>query len=176
MEDVFDHTERGRFGVSVFGGIQVDAYGNFNLTYVGGTLSAPKVRGPGFVNAGLPMTIGRFMLSFDRHSPSVFVDELSFASGAGSRRPDGSPYPEGRRGAGPDYCITPLAALDFAGPDDRMRVVSLHAGVDLETVRAQTGFELAIADEVVTTPGPDPELLAVLRGAIDTSGALRVDA
>jgi glutaconate CoA-transferase subunit B len=173
MEDVFDHTERGRFGVSVFGGIQIDAYGNFNLTHVGGTLSAPVMRGPGFVNAGLAMTIGRYMFVSERHTPAVFVDCVDFASGAGSRRPDGTPYPPGRLGHGPQFCITPLASFDFGAAEDRMRVVSLHPGVEMQTVRDQTGFELSAVDQLPTTPPPEAALLEILRRSIDTTAVLR---
>lgn len=173
MEDVFDHTERGRFSVSVFGGIQVDSYGNFNLTHIGGTLAAPRVRGPGFVNAGLPLNIGRYMLSFERHDPSVFVEQVDFASGAGTRRPDGSPYPSSRRGSGPNFCVTPLAALDFNADDDRMRLLSLHPGVDLSTVVERTGFDLPIVENLGETPPPAEEVLRVLRGTVDPTGVLR---
>ena len=50
MEDVFDDTERGRWDVGIFGGLQIDRHGHFNLAFVGG------FRGPGLVNAGLPRT------------------------------------------------------------------------------------------------------------------------
>lgn len=175
MDDVFDHTESGRFDVSIFGGIQVDPHGSFNLTHVGGTLAAPKVRGPGFVNVGLPLTAGRFMLAFERHDPTVFVERLDFASGAGTRRPDGSRY-ERRIGAGPDFCVTSLASLDFGGPEETMRAISLHPGIKTEVVAAQTGFALAGLEEAAVTPAPAADLLEVLRRAVDRTGTLGVGA
>ena len=100
MEDVFDDTERGRWDVAIFGGIQVDRYGNFNLTYVGGSLAHPVLRGPGFVNAGIATSAARFMLLCEHHSPRTLVASVDFASGAGARRPDGTSVPTGpsRRG------------------------------------------------------------------------------
>jgi glutaconate CoA-transferase subunit B len=173
MEDVFDDTERGRWDVGIFGGIQVDAYGNFNLTYVGGTLAAPRLRGPGLVNAGLPMTAARSMLCVERHTPEVLVDAIAFASGAGTRRPDGSPYPADRRGGGPDFCVTGLASMDFTGDDERMALVSVHPDTTADEVRERTGFALAGPAEPPATPAPAPDLLAVLRHGIDPSGVLR---
>lgn len=173
MEDVFDDTERGRWDVGIFGGIQVDPYGNFNLTFVGGTLAAPRFRGPGLVNAGLPASIARSMLCVERHTPEVFVEAIAFASGAGTRRPDGSPYPASRRGGGPDYCVTTLASLDFSGDSDRMALRSVHRGVDVETVRERTGFALAGPADPPVTPQPDDEVLKVLRGSVDPTGVLR---
>lgn len=175
MDDVFDHTESGRFDVSIFGGIQVDPHGSFNLTHVGGTLEAPKVRGPGFVNVGLPLTAGRFMLAFERHDPTVFVERLDFASGAGTRRPDGSRY-ERRIGTGPDFCVTSLASLDFGGPGETMRAISLHPGVEADELAAKTGFALAGLEGAPVTSAPAPGLLEVLRRAVDRTGTLRVGA
>ena len=175
MEDVFDDTERGRWDVGIFGGIQVDPYGNFNLTFVGGTLTAPRFRGPGLVNAGLPTSVGRSMLCVERHTPRVFVEPIAFASGAGTRRPDGSSYPA-RRGRGPDFCVTSLASLDFSGPGDRMALCSVHPGVEAETVRERTGFDLPGPAEPPVTAQPAEELLEVLRRSVDPTGVLRAEA
>jgi glutaconate CoA-transferase subunit B len=175
MEDTFDDTERGRWDVGIFGGIQVDPYGNFNLTFVGGELGAPKFRGPGLVNVGLPLALGRTMLCVERHDPAVFVERPSFVSGAGRRRPDGTPYPAGRLGTGPDVCVTSLATLDFAGEGERMAIATVHPGVDAEHVRAQTGFALGGPERPPATPAPDPAVLEVLRRRVDTTGVLRAE-
>jgi glutaconate CoA-transferase subunit B len=176
MEDVFDDTERGRWDVGIFGGIQVDPYGNFNLTFVGGTLAAPRFRGPGLVNAGLPASIARSMLCVERHTPEVFVEPIAFASGAGRRRPDGSAYPASRRGGGPDFCVTSLCSLDFAGAGDRMALRSVHPGVEADTVRERTGFELAGPADPPVTASPAEETLEVLRRSVDPTGVLRAAA
>ena len=171
IEDVFDDTERGRWDVAIFGGIQVDAFGNFNLTYVGGTLARPTLRGPGLVNAGIATSASRFMLLCEHHSPRTLVERIDFASGAGARRPDGRPYPECRRGGGPDHCVTPLACLRIGG-DGRFGVASLHPGVAPEQVRERTGFALPDADAAPTTPVPPQDQVAALRAAVDPTGTL----
>jgi len=176
VEDVFDDTERGRYDVGIFGGIQIDPYGNFNLTFVGGTLEAPRFRGPGLVNAGLPASVARSMLCVERHAPEVFVEAIAFASGAGARRPDGSAYPASRRGRGPDFCVTGLASLDFTGDGGRMALRSVHPGVEAGTVRERTGFELAGPAEPPATAQPPDELLEVLRRSVDPTGVLRAAA
>ena len=53
--------------------------------------------------------------------------------------------------------------FDFDTPDHRMRLVSLHPGVELQTVLDNTGFELVVPDGVDTTPVPAPDLVGVLR-------------
>lgn len=172
IEDVFDDCERGRYDASIFGGVQVDQYGNFNLTFVGGTLAQPRFRGPGFVNAGLANAAKRFMLCCETHDPRVLVERVDFASGAGARRPDGSPYPADRPGGGPDHCVTSCCCLEI-GAQGRFELASLHPGMTLDEVRGRTGFRLNRCRDVPLTPEPLAEQLAVLRDRVDPAGALR---
>jgi hypothetical protein len=51
-----------------------------------------------------------------------------------------------------------------------MRLVSTHPGVTVEDVVAATGFELALGDDVVTTPLPTAEELRLIREVIDPKG------
>ena len=171
MEDVFDDTERGRWDVAIFGGIQIDAYGNFNLTALGPDPAAPTLRGPGFVNAGIATAAGRFMLMCETHSPRTLVERVDFASGAGARRPDGGRYPSDRVGRGPDHCVTPLACLRIGG-DGRWRVASLHPGVSAARLRERTGFDLAVPVDVPETPAPTEEQIAQLRESVDPTATL----
>lgn len=172
IEDVFDDCERGRYDVSIFGGVQVDQYGNFNLTFVGGTLAHPRFRGPGLVNAGLANAAKRFMLCCEAHDPRGLVARVDFASGAGARRPDGSPYPADRPGGGPDHCVTSLCCLEI-GAEGRFEIASVHPGVTLDEVREQTGFTLDPARHAPITPQPPAAQLGVLRDQVDPDGALR---
>jgi glutaconate CoA-transferase subunit B len=172
MEDVFDDCERGRYDVSVFGGLQVDVYGNFNLTFVGGTLARPRFRGPGFVNAGIANAASRFMLCCESHERRVLVERVDFASGAGARRPDGTPYPAGRAGHGPDHCVTPLCCLEI-GSAGRFELASVHPEVDLDDLQDRTGFPLGAGPDTPVTAMPSDERLAILRRRVDPRGALR---
>ena len=49
----------------------------------------------------------------------------------------------------------------------RMQVESLHPGVTLEEVQAETGFELLVREPLATTPAPDDISLATLRNEVD---------
>lgn len=172
IEDVFDDCERGRYDVSIFGGLQIDAFGNFNLTFVGGTLEQPRFRGPGFVNTGIANAAPRFMLCCEVHDRRVLVERVDFASGAGARRPDGAPYPPGRPGQGPDHCVTPLCCL-VIGNAGRFELSSIHPGVDPDEVRERTGFALDAGPDTPLTAEPSSEQLAILRERVDPHGALR---
>ena len=55
--------------------------------------------------------------------------------------------------------------LDVGGPDDTVRLLSVHPGVTVEEVQAETGFDLAVAGEVPETGLPTMEELVMIREA-----------
>jgi glutaconate CoA-transferase subunit B len=97
-----------------------------------------------------------------------FVEQLDFLTtpgyltGPGAREAAGLP-----RGAGPYRVITDLAVMGYGDESRRMEVRSLHPGVTAEQVRAATGFRLAFAAVVTTTPTPTAEELRILRDEVD---------
>jgi acyl CoA:acetate/3-ketoacid CoA transferase beta subunit len=54
----------------------------------------------------------------------------------------------------------------------RMRLVSVHPGVELDEVREATGFDLQIPDSVPVTTAPTSRQLSLLRD-LDTDGLLK---
>ena len=58
--------------------------------------------------------------------------------------------------------ITNLCVMDFRGDNHQMRVVSLHPGVSLDEVRDNTGFDLAVTEDLSNTPAPTAEQLEVI--------------
>jgi len=65
--------------------------------------------------------------------------------------------------------VTNLAVLDFATPDNSMRLVSVHPGVDVSDVVANTGFELVIPADVPVSRAPSAEEMDAI-GRIDPKG------
>jgi len=53
--------------------------------------------------------------------------------------------------------------MRFDAQTRRMRVDALQAGVSIDDVRQQTGFELAVAPEPANVPPPTSEELHILR-------------
>jgi acyl CoA:acetate/3-ketoacid CoA transferase beta subunit len=66
--------------------------------------------------------------------------------------------------------VTDLAVLDFATPDHRMRLASVHPGVSVADVVTATGFELVIGPQVPTTAVPDDDTVELLN-RLDPDGA-----
>lgn len=141
---------------------QVDASGNFNNLAFGEDIRTPRLRLPG--SGGIPdvtTVLEDIYLYVPRHSRVTFVEKLDFVSGLGH---DASR----RRGCGPRYLVSDLGQFDFA--KGRMRLVSVHPGVDVERVRAKTGFDLEVVSPLKETEPPSDGELRLLREAIDPLG------
>lgn len=63
--------------------------------------------------------------------------------------------------------VTNLGVFDFEGPNHAFRAVSLHPGVDADTVAANTSFEVAGLAEAGVTREPTAEELRLIREVID---------
>jgi acyl CoA:acetate/3-ketoacid CoA transferase beta subunit len=154
---IFDLLSAGRRHV-MMGAVQIDAFGNQNISCIGDH-AHPRVQligargGPGnTVNHATSYWI-------PNHSPRVFVERVDFVSGVGTDR-----------GGLVRYVVTNLGVFDFETPERRMRVRSLHPGVNPEEVREQTGFELAVPDDVPPTRDPTDEELRLVREVLDPTG------
>jgi glutaconate CoA-transferase subunit B len=146
---------------------QVDACGNFNNIAFGSDYYHPRLRLPG--TGGIPdMTVfsQRNFLYVPRHSRLTFVKELHHRSGFGHNTTRTA-------GAGPLYLVSDLGQFDFA--DGKMRLISNHPDVSLDTIQSKTGFDLMISDELEQTPLPTKEELKLLREEIDPLGIRRLE-
>jgi glutaconate CoA-transferase subunit B len=152
--------------IEYFRPAQVDQYGNTNNICVG-DWNKPKIRLPGaagILDFSMFYTRGSFLYT-PRHDTRTFVptEKIFFISGVGF--PNGKPSICG--GAGPQCVITNLAYLDFSETTKRMRVASVHPGIDIELVKESTGFELEITKDLKETKPPTQEELNLLRTKVD---------
>ncbi|MFJ7069360.1 CoA-transferase subunit beta [Streptomyces sp. NPDC101115] len=146
----------------MMGASQIDRYGNQNISCIGDwERPARQLLGV----RGAPVNTLNNPVSYwiPRHSPRVFVERVDMVSGVGYDHAVG-PYHRLPR------VVTDLAVLDFATPDHRMRLASVHPGVSVDEVRAATGFELATDGEVPYTREPSAEELRLIREVVDPGG------
>ena len=68
------------------------------------------------------------------------------------------------------YVVTNLAVLDFATPDHRLRLRSVHPGVTPDEVQDATGFDLVVPDDVPQSRLPTPDELELIATVIDPAG------
>ena len=161
FRSVFDTLWGGRRHV-MMGATQMDAYGNSNIANIG-PWAQPKAQLLG-VRGGPGNTINH-ATSFwiPKHTTRVFVEAVDMVSGLGYDRADalGAWVAEHHR---LPRVITNLAVLDFESPDHRMRLRSVHPGVSVDDVVANTGFDLVVGADsgVPETRLPTLDELAVL--------------
>jgi len=171
MSDIMETCQRGLVDYTFLGGAQIDPYGNLNSTQIGSDYEKPTVRLPGSGGANDLGSLCWRILVMTPHDRRRFVPKLDFITtpgyldGPGAREAAALPA-----GGGPYKVITDLAVLGFHEETRRMQLESLHPGVELATVEAQTGFQLGTQEPLEQTPLPTPEQLEILRTEVDPHG------
>jgi acyl CoA:acetate/3-ketoacid CoA transferase beta subunit len=163
---VFDVVAHGRRHV-VMGASQVDRFGNQNISCIGDH-AQPQRQLLGVRGAPGNTVNHRTSYWVPRHSTRVFVERVDVASGVGYDRAREA-GPSAQRFHDVHRVVTDLAVLDFETTDHRMRLRSVHPGVDVAHVQESTGFELVV-DEVRKTRVPSGQELRLLREVVDPTG------
>ncbi|GAA2794417.1 CoA-transferase subunit beta [Saccharopolyspora taberi] len=164
VPEVFNYwLQPGRIDTGFLGGAQVDRFGNLNTTVIGGDYRHPKVRLPGAGGAPEIAASCREVLIVMRQSPRSFVDRLDFVTSVGYGDGPGSRERLGLRGRGPVKVITDLGVLEPDPDTLELTLTRINPGVEVEQVRAATGWPLRVAAEPVVQEPPTAAELDVLR-------------
>lgn len=173
--DVMETAQRGLIHDGFLGGAQIDPYGNLNTTVIG-SHERPKVRLPGSGGGNdIGSLCGRTIVMM-KQERRRFVRRLDFLttpgylSGPGARERAGLPG-----GTGPYRVVTDMAVLDFDPGSKRMRLFSLHPGVELSALKAATGFPLPVRAPLARTPRPTELELSTLREKVDPNRVFLAD-
>lgn len=160
MLSVMGMLQSGRVNLGFLGAAEVDRYGNLNSTQVQGKNGVVRLPGSGGA-CDIASMAHRFVALLE-HSKNRLPERVSYITspgngdGAGWRKRVGLP-----RG-GPSAVITSKCVLRF-GEDGDAYVASLHPGVTVDDVRANTGWVLKVADDVRGTLEPNPAELKAIR-------------
>jgi glutaconate CoA-transferase, subunit B len=162
LTQTFLYAQRGYFDYGFLGGAQIDPHGNINTSLIG-PVDHPRVRLPGSGGACDIISHCREVLIVTLHERRRFVERLDFLTSPGYL--DG---PDGRQRAGLLFggvarVVTNLAMMSFPLETRRMRLDALQAGVEVAQVQENTGFELALAGEIIRLPPPTERELTILR-------------
>lgn len=165
---VFDVVWHGRRHV-MMGATQIDSYGNQNIACIG-DFEKPKAQLLGMRGAPGNTICHPTSYWVPKHSRRVFVEQVDVVSGVGYDRARdlgerASRFHEIRR------VVSNLGVFDFQTPDNRMRLVSAHPGVELNEIVESTGFELVLPQgDVPRSREPSAAELELLRTRIDPRG------
>jgi acyl CoA:acetate/3-ketoacid CoA transferase beta subunit len=166
---VFDVVAYGRRHV-MMGATQVDRHGNQNISAIG-EFARPTRQLLGSRGAPGNTVNNRTSYWVPRHSPRVFVEQVDVVSGVGPKRAKAagraaSRYNDIHR------VVTNLAVLDVRGPDDTLRLLSVHPGVTLDEVREASGCDLHVDADgpVPQTRLPTTEEMVLITEVLDPKG------
>jgi glutaconate CoA-transferase, subunit B len=160
MLGVMSLLQSGRVHLGFLGAAEVDRFGNLNSTEVHGPHG--MIRLPGSGGACDIACLAQRFVALLEHSKQRLPERVSFITspgngeGAGWRRRVGLP-----RG-GPSAVITTKAVLRF-GEDSEAYLASVHPGVAVEDVAANTGWKLRVAENVGQTVQPSAAELQAIR-------------
>jgi glutaconate CoA-transferase subunit B len=151
--------------VGFLGAAEVDRFGNLNTTE--GKHDGRTVRLPGAGGACDIACLAQRTVVLLEHSKRRLVDRVAYVTspGFGSGNVTGKNWRQSQglpARSGPSAVITTRAVLRF-GANGEAFLASLHPGVKVEEVLANTGWKLHVAESVATTPAPSAEELAVMR-------------
>jgi glutaconate CoA-transferase subunit B len=138
----------GRIQTAFLGAAQVDRHANLNSTVIG-DYDLPRTRLPGA--GGAPeIAIGcPEVVVIVPHTPRSLVARLDFRTTTGVHT---------------THVITDLGVLEMR--DGELVLSTLHPGVTADEVRAKTGWELRVADQLAVTAEPTADELDALRTLI----------
>lgn len=174
----FDSIRKWGNRVFFIGGLQIDRFGNTNLIGIKQEVdkaSRFKLRGPGSI--GVPMLtsyVNRYYIIANKHNKQIFVEKCDFVSAFGwGNGGSNARLNLGLPGGGPKCCISPLAVMDFDVETKSMRIQSIHPGVSINEVIANTNFDLIIPEKIPKTQPPTDRELYLIRNKIDLERVLR---
>lgn len=153
--------QQGCVDLGFIGGAEVDKFGNLNTSYLG-NYHSPITKLPGSGGAADIASSSKRLVVIMAHEKRRFVEKVNYITSAGYG--DGAGWREsvGLPRGGPSAVITTRCVLGF---DTRGEAVlrSYHPGQSIESVCANTGWDLKIAPDVRETTPPIGQELEIIR-------------
>lgn len=163
MHDVMSMAQAGYIDYGFLGAAAIDAYGNINTTVIG-NWEKPTVRLPG---SGGANDVGSFswrtLYIMRNQSKRTFMKHLDFVTtpgwvdGPGGREQAGLPA-----GCGPYRVITQFGVYGFDQYIKQLVLLSIHPGVTVDDVHANSEFEILTPAQVPITEPPTEDERRVL--------------
>ena len=160
MMGVMSLLQSGRVDLGFLGAAEVDRFGNLNSTRV--SSGGKTVRLPGSGGAcDIASLAHRFVVLLD-HSKQRLPEGVSYITSPGNGDGKGWRKRMGLPRGGPSAVITTKAVLRFVD-DGEAHLASVHPGVTVDEVIANTGWKLRSTGGVEETPAPTAAELQAIR-------------
>jgi len=172
MNTVDAHAALGFMDYGLLAALQIDRFGNFNSTYIGGTFERPERRfgGPGGANEIASQCWRTIIMT--KLQRRKFVEKCDFVSSPGYL--DGTPGARERVGLPPDTgpwrVVTAEAMFGFDETTRQMRLDAIAPWTTAEEVLGKMEFEPLMADQLAAMRIPEERELNMIRADIDPGG------
>jgi glutaconate CoA-transferase subunit B len=169
MYDIFAlYLQRGKVDVGYMGGAQIDRFCNINATVIG-DYQQPKVRLPGSGGSQEIAAWANRCYIITYHQKRRFPEKVDFRTSAGFLSSRAERESIGLRGGGPQAVVTDIGIME---PDHTGELVlaALHPGASVEQAKANTGWDLKVADDLLLTEPPSQVELQILHEELDPDG------
>jgi glutaconate CoA-transferase subunit B len=160
MLGVMSLLQSGRVHLGFLGAAEVDRFGNLNSTEVRKGDRVTRLPGSGGA-CDIASLAQRFVVLLE-HSKHRLPERVSYVTSPGNGDGAGWRMRAGLPRGGPAAAITTKAVLRFAD-DGEAYLHSVHPGVDVDDVLANTGWKLRVRKDVVCTPEPSAKELKAIR-------------
>lgn len=183
MLGVMSLLQSGRVDLGFLGAAEVDRFGNLNSTEIrpandrsqpalseakGPTTNDRFIKLPGSGGACDIASLAKRFVVLLEHSKHRLPGRVSYITSPGNGEGAGWRTRVGLPRGGPAAVITSKAILRF-GEDGEAYLASVHPGVTVDDVVANTGWKLRVAQKVGQTPEPSAAELKAIRD-YDTKG------
>jgi glutaconate CoA-transferase subunit B len=163
MGDVMALLAQGAVDLGFIGGAEVDRFGNLNTSYIGDP-AHPAVKLPGSGGGADIAVLSRRWVTLMTHERRRLVERVSYVTSPGHGDGPGWRRRTGLAGGGPAAIVTTMAVLRFPEGGGESYLASVHPGLTVDEVRAETGWDLKVATDVgETEPPSDLELEQIRR-------------
>src|SRR5437762_10525006 len=165
--------QQGRITHEIITVAQIDMHGRTNNAWIASKGKVLRLPGQGGM-ADVANLHKNFILYLPRHSPERFVQVVEFCTASRGLLTD-----EERKHAGLQpwkvRLISDLGVFELDPEKNRFRLVSIHPGVSLDKVQAQTGGDFLIVDPLPLTEPPSAEDLRLIREEVDPFGIRQLE-
>jgi glutaconate CoA-transferase subunit B len=155
LHELFGLIQRGLIDLFFLSGIQIDRFGNFNLSVVG-DYQKPTVRLPGGAASNMVTMMARRLIGFaTNHTTRLFVPKVDFVNALAS---DNS---VSWRRCVLSHVVTPLGQMKYDQAKGVLVLEAVFPDVSVDEVVRNTGFDLGIEKKEI------PQLDFLSRGELE---------
>ena len=134
--------------MAFLGAAEIDQYGNLNATVIG-DYDWPVCRLPGSGGANDMGSGAGKIVVISRHLRRKFPARVAYITTPGFLDGPGARERCGLRGEGPVRVVTDLGVFGFDDETKRMKIISIHPGVDKREIIENTQFEILGMDQPI---------------------------